>query len=127
MIRGLESLMLFSEDAAKLAKFYKDKVGLKTTGEFEMGDKGQKVYVFEFSKTSDLYIVDEPKVKGKNKTPQRFTLNLEVGDIKKEVKRLKGKKVKLYMDTYHIQGYGWAASFADVDGNCFQLVQVKAN
>jgi len=127
MIRGLESLMLFSEDAAKLAKFYKDKVGLKTTGEFEMGDKGQKVYVFEFSKTSDLYIVDEPKVKGKNKTPQRFTLNLEVGDIKKEVKRLKGKKVKLYMDTYHIQGYGWAAAFADVDGNCFQLVQVKAN
>ena len=70
MLRGLESLMLFSEDAAKLAKFYKDKVGLKTTGEFEMGDKGQKVYVFEFSKTSDLYIVDEPKVKGKNKTPQ---------------------------------------------------------
>jgi len=127
MIKGLESFMLFSEDAAKLAKFYKEKVGLKTTGEFEMGDKGQEVYAFGFSKTSDLYIVDEVTVKGKNKTPQRFTLNLEVDDIKKEVKRLKAKKVKLYMDTYHLQGYGWAAAFADVDGNCFQLVQVKEN
>src|SRR3989344_4696796 len=101
MIKGLESFMLFSEDAAKLAKFYKEKVGLKTTGEFEMGDKGQEVYAFGFSKTSDLYIVDEVTVKG--------------------------KKVKLYMDTYHLQGYGWAAAFADVDGNCFQLVQVKEN
>lgn len=118
--------MLFSQNASKLAKFYKEKVGLKSTGQFEMGDKGQNVYAFEFSKSSDLYVADEPKVKGNNKTPQRFTLNIEVDDIKKEVKRLKANKVKLFMDTYHLEGYGWAAAFADVDGNCFQLVQVKA-
>ena len=128
MIRGLESVILSSESASKLAKFYKEKVGLKSTGEFEMGEGKEKgdVYSFEFGKTSDLYIMDHSKVKGKNKGPERYLLNFEVDDIKKEVARMKKAKVKVVKDTYHLEGYGWIATFEDVDGNYFQLVQVKA-
>lgn len=127
MIRGLESVMLFSENAGKLAKFYKEKVGLKPTGEFEMGEKGEEVYMYEWKGRSGFGIFDHSKVKGKNKTPQRFLFNLEVDEIKKEVAKLKRNKVKVVKDTYHIEGYGWVATFADLDGNYFQLVQVRAN
>ena len=42
------------------------------------------------------------------------------------VDKLKKLKVKLVAYTYHIEGYGQVATFADIDGNIFQLVQVKA-
>jgi len=125
MIRGLDSVLLFSENAAKLAKFYKEKVGLKPTGEFEMGDKAEEAYMYDWKGHGSLGIIDHSKLKGKNKTPQRMLINLEVDDIKKEVKRLDLAKVKKIRDTYHLEGYGWIATFEDVDGNYFQLVQVR--
>ena len=60
MIRGLESIILGSGNATKLAKFYKEVVGLSVTTKAEMGEGKTKanVYSFEFGKTSDLYIMD---------------------------------------------------------------------
>ena len=52
-------------------------------------------------------------------------INLEVDDIEKEVERLKKAKVKLIQDIYHIEDYGKIATFEDIDGNYFQLVQVR--
>ena len=51
--------------------------------------------------------------------------NLEVDDIEKEVERLKKAMVKLIQDIYHIEDYGKIATFEDVDGNYFQLVQTR--
>jgi len=65
--------------------------------------------------------------KGKNKNPERIIFNIEVDDIEKEAKRLKEAKVMLVQDTYHIEGYGYIATFEDIDGNYFQLVQVRAS
>lgn len=127
MIKGIESVLLSSESAKKLADFYHAKVGLKVTTEAEMGDKNEELYAFEFGKTSDLYIVDHTKVKGRNKSPERIIINFEVDDIKKEVKRLDGLKVNKVQDTYNLEGYGWIATFEDIDGNYFQLVQIKPN
>ncbi|OGM04712.1 hypothetical protein A2715_01330 [Candidatus Woesebacteria bacterium RIFCSPHIGHO2_01_FULL_39_32] len=127
MIRGLESIILGSGNATKLAKFYKEVVGLSVTTKAEMGEGKTKanVYSFEFGKTSDLYIMDHSKVKGKNRNPERYIVNFEVDDIKKEAKRLEKAKVKKIADIYHLEGYGWIATFADIDGNYFQLVQVR--
>ena len=44
MIRGIDNVTIFSEDAKKLAFFYKDKVGLKLTLEAQMGEKGEELY-----------------------------------------------------------------------------------
>lgn len=125
MIRGLESIIVGSESAKKLATFYKDKVGLKIGMVAEMGDKGEELYELKLGKGPSIYIVDHSKVKGKNKNSERIILNLEVDDIKKEVTRLKKAKVKQVQDTYHIEGYGWISTFEDVDGNYFQFVQVR--
>ena len=125
MIRGIESVNLFSENAKKLADFYKEKVGLKCTTEAEMGEKGEELYGFEFEGGSGLYIIDHSEVKGENKEPQRIFFNLEVDDIEKEAKRLEDAGVKKIQDVYHVEGYGYIATFQDIDGNYFQIVQVR--
>ena len=70
MIRGIESIMLFSENAKKLAKFYREVVGLKQTMEAEMGEGGENYFGFKIGKGPDLGIMDHTKVKGKNKNPE---------------------------------------------------------
>jgi len=118
--------MLFSENAKKLAKFYREVVGLKQTMEAEMGEGDENYFGFKIGKGPELGIMDHSKVKGKNKNPERIIFNLEVDNIKKEAKRLTTAKAKKVQDIYHVEGYGYIATFADVDGNYFQLVQVKA-
>ena len=125
MIKGIESVLLGSENATKLAKFYKETVELKQTGEFEMGENNEMCYMFENGSVS-LAIMDHSEVKGKNKNPERIIINFEVGDVEKEVARLKKAKVKQKQDIYHIEGYGYVSTFVDPDGNFFQLVQVRA-
>ena len=52
MIQGLESVTIFSENAKRLAGFYRDKVGLKITTEAEMGDEEEGLYGFEVDRKS---------------------------------------------------------------------------
>jgi predicted enzyme related to lactoylglutathione lyase len=122
MFKGLDGILLSSGNTNKLAKFYREVVGLKQTGEYEMGEDGESAY--EFSDVQ-LFINPHDKVKGKNKNPERFMMNFEVEDIEEAVKKLKKNKVKLIQDIYHIEGYGQIATFEDPDGNYFQLVQVR--
>lgn len=125
MIKGVESVLISSENAAKLAEFYREKVGLKQTLEAEIGEKGEQLFAFEMNGGTGLYITDHSKVKGLNQSPERLMLNLEVDDIEKEVKRLDEMLVRKIQDVYHMEGYGLIATFQDIDGNYFQLVQVK--
>lgn len=126
MIKGIESIILFSEDAKTLADFYKNKVGLNMTIEAEVGEEDAGLYGFEFGEgKTGLYIMDHSKVKGKHKEPERIIFNLEVDNIEEDVKKLDEKGVKKIQDIYHMQDYGYIATFEDVDGNYFQLVQVK--
>lgn len=125
MIRGLEALNLFTENAKRLAAFYRDKVGLKVTFEGMMGEKDE-IYELSLGKGPSLYIADHSRVHGTNKNPDMVIFNIEVDDIKKEVARLVRAKVKQIQKTYHVEGYGWISTFADVDGNYFQFVQVSA-
>ncbi len=127
MIRGIESILLFTENAKRLAAFYRDVVGLKVDFEAEMGENNEEIYGFKIGKGPGLSVIDHSKVKGKNTQPDRLIFNLEVDDIKKEVSRLKKAKVKVVQSTYHVEGYVWVCTFADVDGNYFELVQVRAN
>ncbi len=125
MVKGIDSVTLFSENASKLAEFYREKVGLKQTIEAEMGEDNSNLFGFEFGSGSGFYIVDHSEVHGKNKEPQRFIFNLEVDDIEKEAKKLEDAGVKKIQDIYHVENYGYIATFEDSDGNYFQLVKVK--
>src|SRR3989344_3190759 len=112
MILGIESILIGSSDGKKLGKFYKDVLGLKSTEEMEFGEDNSYGIGFNLGKGAGLFIMDHSKVKGKSKLPDRIMFNLEVDDIEKEVKRLKKKKVKVVTDIYHIEDYGFVATFA---------------
>ena len=88
MIKGLDSVLIASEDPKALADFYKDKVGLTLEDEFEYGEKGEAGFMFKIGSTG-LTILPHSEVKGKNSTGARIMLNIEVDDIEVEVKRLK--------------------------------------
>ena len=124
MIKGMEAVLLGSQNAKKLAEFYRVVVGLKQRMVFEMGDKNEEGFDFDLGGTS-LYIMSHSDVKGKSKTPARIMFNLEVDDLEKEVARLKKSGVKPVAEIYHVEDYGYIATFADVDGNYFQLVKTK--
>ena len=126
MVKKIESILLGSENAENLAKFYRETVGLKQKSEFEMGENGEKVFEFDLD-GAGLYISDHTEVKGKNTGPERIIINFEVDDIEKEAARLDGLKVTKKQDIYHVEGYGLIATFQDPDGNFFQFVQVSSN
>jgi predicted enzyme related to lactoylglutathione lyase len=125
MIKGLESILIGSENAAMLAKFYREIVGLKQAMSFELGEKGESGYAFEMEGSASIVVMDHSKVNGKSKDPSRIMFNLEVDDIEKEVERLKEAKVNLIQDIYHVEDYGRIATFEDIDGNYFQFVQTR--
>ena len=123
MITNFESIILDSENATKLADFYKEKVGLKQTWDAVM-DENSKVYGFMLGEI-ELVIMDHSEIKGKSKDPARIMLNLETDDIDGDFARLKKAGVKIIAEIYHIEDYGQVATFEDLDGNYFQLVKTK--
>lgn len=125
MIKGIEGIMIGSPNATKLAKFYKEKVGLKIAMEFEFGEDKAAGFMFETKQGSGFAMMDHSKVKGKNTTPGRYIINFEVDNIEKEVKRLEKEGVKKITDIYHVENYGKIATFEDPDGNYFQLVKTR--
>lgn len=126
MIKGLEGVLISSENPKALSDFYKEKVGLNFEDEFEFGEEGHVGYTFKVG-SNMLAILPHDKVKGKNQDAPRIMLNIEVDDEEAEVKRLKDAGVKVVQDTYHVEGYGLITTFEDLDGNYFQFVQVRAN
>lgn len=122
-MEGIESVGLFTENAEQLAKFYKEKVGLKLKRHNMTGMK-EKLFYME-GKGASFFIMDHSKVRGKNKQPERIIFNFEVSDIKKETRRLEQAGVKKIQGPYKVPGYGWITTFQDVDYNYFQLVQLE--
>ena len=66
MIIGMESITISSPSAKKLAAFYSKTIGLKQTFEGVMGED-MDIFGFAMKSGSDLWIQDNPAVKGKNK------------------------------------------------------------
>lgn len=65
---------------------------------------------------------EHSEMKGKAKDPGRVMFNLETKEVKEEFARIKAiKGVEVIKEPYEMQG-AWIATFADPDGNLFQLM-----
>ncbi|MFA6005361.1 MAG: VOC family protein [Patescibacteria group bacterium] len=113
----LNSILVFSEDSKKLGEFYK-KV-FQAEPSWTNGD------YFEF-KVGNIYFEVGPhsEVHGKSKNPERILLNFHFSDVEKEFKRLKEMGVTVIKEPYKPEEDPrlTIATFADPDGNYFQLV-----
>ena len=111
------SLLLFSADPEKLADFYQDvfkKDPMWKDGGYTGWQLGNGMFM----------VGPHDKVHGKNKNPERMIINFETEDIKEEFKRIKKLGAKVIAEPYAPGGEGsdmLLATFADIDGNYFQL------
>ncbi len=114
----LNSLLLFSEKPSTLVEFYK-KV-FNSDPSWSGGDfNGFKVG------SGFLTIGPHDKVHGKNTNPERIIFNLETEDVKAEFDRIKkAGGATVIKDPYQPseEQNMWIATFADPDGNYFQLM-----
>jgi predicted enzyme related to lactoylglutathione lyase len=117
---NLNSIMIGSSNAKKLAAFYEEV--FERSADMEEGGW----YGWEIGSTY-LSIGDHSEVKGKAKEPQRVILNLETKEVKEEFVRIKKiKGVTVIKEPYELQG-AWIATLADLDGNYFQLMSPWTN
>ncbi len=97
-----------------LAEFY-EKVFQKPT-DMQDGDwYGWQVGGVFFS------VGEHSKAKGQSKNPERIIFNFETKEVKKEFERIKKLGATVIKEPYEMGG-GLIATFADPDGNYFQLM-----
>ena len=114
---NLNSILVFSEDPKKLAGFYQKVLDRKPDWDHH------GYFGFIAGKTA-ITFGPHDKVKGISKNPERIMLNFETKDVKKEFARIKKLGAKVIAQPYQMdmEGSGWIATFADPDGNIFQLM-----
>lgn len=59
---------------------------------------------------------------GLAKDPSRIIFNFETADVKDEFERIKGLGATVVKEPYEMGAGMWVATFADPDGNLFQLM-----
>ena len=112
---NLNSIMVGTKEPKILAEFYKKLIGRAS----DMGE-GDEWFGWQVG-NSFLTIGIHSEVKGKAKEPQRVILNFETKEVKKEFERIKKLGAKVIKEPYQMEGF-WIATFADPDGNYFQLM-----
>ena len=108
------NLMIGSEDPERLGQFYSNVFDRPA----DMKEEGW--YGWQFG-GSGLSLGPHSEVKGKAKEPQRVILNLETREVQAEFDRIKAAGATVVKEPYELQGM-WIATFADPDGNYFQLM-----
>lgn len=112
---NLNSVMLGSSDSKALADFYGKVLDKKP----DMVDPGG--WYGYATGSCFLTIGMHDKVKGMATNPERIILNFETKEVQEEFARIKGLGAKVVAEPYDLDGM-WIATFADPDGNYFQLM-----
>jgi predicted enzyme related to lactoylglutathione lyase len=108
-----------SESPERLRKFYADVVALTPLFDFTPG-----AFSVANSSVPVLIIEEHDEVKGTAREPERMLLNFLVDDMAAEEARLAGQGVEFVRAPYEEPGVGLFATFADLDGNLCQLIQL---
>ena len=115
---NLNSLMIGSNQPNVLADFYKKVFG--KPADMNESAEGEEWYGWQVGSTF-FGIGKHSEVKGSSKEPARIMMNLETMDVKKEFERIKDFGATVIKEPYEMQNT-WIATFADPDGNYFQLM-----
>jgi predicted enzyme related to lactoylglutathione lyase len=116
---NFNSILIGSEDPQPLVEYFSKLFG--APGFEDGGYAGWQI--------GDGYVTVGPhdQVKGPNPQPGRMLWNIETVDVLEEFERLKGAGAIVVQEPYRPDGMDdatqmWIATFADPDGNYFQLM-----
>jgi predicted enzyme related to lactoylglutathione lyase len=116
---NLNSILVGTQRLEDLAAFYEQMIGSPTDmGDFEQCLQGCQVGSAHFS------VLAHSSVQGATKDPGRIGFTFETPQVKEEFARVEGFGAQVIRKPYAI-GEGWIATFADPDGNYFQLITPK--
>ena len=111
---NFNSVLIGSTQPQALTEFY-SKVLSKAPDFSDQGYSGWQVG------SAFLTVGPHSELSGPAKEPQRILLNFETADVQAEFNRIKSTGAKVEKEPYELGG-GWIATFADPDGNYFQLM-----
>ena len=116
----LNNLMIGTSDSKALAAFYE-----KVFGRPADLNEGDQWFSWNTSENMSLSIGPHSEIAGQAKEPQRMILNMETPEVQREFARIKKEAsgAKVVKEPYEMGG-AWIATFADPDGNYFQLVSL---
>jgi predicted enzyme related to lactoylglutathione lyase len=115
---NFNSVLIGSSQPDVLAAFYEKVVGKKA----DFSDGGYSGWQIG---SAFLTVGPHSELGGSAKEPARILINLETAQVKEEFARIKGTGAKVVKEPYQMEGMGpndWIATFADPDGNYFQLM-----
>ena len=112
---NFNSILIGSEDPARLAEFY-----TRLFGKPAWDDNG---YVGWMIGSGSVTVGPHDQVKGPNAAPGRLIWNIESTDVKGDFERFKAAGAKVIAEPYTFEGApdSWIATLADPDENYFQL------
>jgi predicted enzyme related to lactoylglutathione lyase len=110
---NFSSVLIGSSDAEALSAYY-----TKLLGEPGFADGGYTGWQLG---SGYLTIGPHSEVTGSSQQPGRMILNFETGDVQAEFAKLEAAGAIVVTAPYEMGG-GWIATFADPDGNYFQLM-----
>jgi predicted enzyme related to lactoylglutathione lyase len=112
---NFNNLLIGSEDAERLVAFYR-----KLFGEPAYSDGGYTGWQLG---SGSINVGPHTEVKGSNASPGRLIWNIETDDVKAEAEKFKAAGATVIAEAYNFPDYPdyWIATFADPDGNYFQL------
>ena len=113
---NLNSVMLGTKQPKELATFYEKVIGKPA----DMVDSENGFYGWQVG-SAYLSVLEHSEMGGNAKDPGRVMLNFETSQVKEEFERIKALGGVVIKAPYEMGG-GWIATFADPDGNYFQLV-----
>jgi predicted enzyme related to lactoylglutathione lyase len=114
---NFNSILVFSENVEAMHEFYKKVFGKDP----DWNDGG---YVGFQVGSGFVTFGPHDKVHGKNSAPERMMINFETEDVKGEFERIKALGATVIAEPYGPMEVdeGLIATFADPDGNYFQLM-----
>lgn len=112
---NLSSIMLGSENAKALAEFYTKVLG-------KPADMVEGDWSGWSAGSTYLSIGGHSEVHGVSKEPARIMFNFETADVQGEFDRIKALGATVVKEPYDMGEGMMGATFADPDGNYFQLM-----
>jgi predicted enzyme related to lactoylglutathione lyase len=113
---NLNSILVGTQRLEDLAAFYAQMIGRPADmGDVEQGFQGWQVGNAHFS------VLAHSGVQGATKDPGRIIFTFETPQVQEEFERIKGLGAQIIREPSAIDE-GWIATFADPDGNYFQLI-----
>ena len=115
---NFSGILIGSENPKRLADYYTKLFGKPS---WDMGG-----YIGWMIGSGGFTVGPHDQVKGKNTTPGRVIWNIEAADVKAEFEKFKAAGATVVKEPYQMGEapgeQGWITTFADPDGNYFQLM-----